>query len=259
MKRKVFLAGCIAMALSVPVARASDWVEPGGGVWAQIMDQGGARTTFTLTNLDTVPAPYTVYFYDNNGNPLVLSTTASTGTTTSLSGTIPLNGAVEFATNGPATSALVQGYAVLVTNNLIAGSAIFGLPIGTGFYESTCPLDTGTDYYFGVPFDHTVAGTVVGVALANSYGYAPLTITETAYDQSGNKLATGTITLASGTHEAFLLTDPTLGFPALAGKKGTIWFSGADSFGNPAYLNVLGVRATTSTYTSIVPIIPAGD
>jgi hypothetical protein len=47
-------------------------------------------------------------------------------------------------------------------------------------------------------------------------------------------------------------------FPALVGKKGSIFFSGADASGNPAYFNVLGVRATNTTYTSIVPIVPAG-
>jgi len=257
MPRKFFLVSCAAAVFCATSVRGSDWVLPGGGVWAQIMDQGGARTAFTLANLDTVPASYTIYFYNDSGAPLTLSTTAGSGS--SLSGTIPVNGAVQFATNGPATAALVEGYAELVTDNTIGGSAIFGLPIGAGFYESTCPLDTGTDYAFGIPFDHTVAGTVVGVALANSYGYTPLNINVTAYNDSGTQLVNKTITLASGAHEAFLLTDPTLGFPALAGQKGTIWFSGTDASGNPAYFNVLGVRATADTYTSIVPLIPAEE
>ena len=254
MMRNILLVCCAAGALSSTVARASDWTLPGGGTFAQIVDQGGARTTFTLTNLDQTPAPYTINFYKDDGTPLTLVTTA--GTASSLTGTIPVNGSAEFATNGPATSALVQGYAVLVTSNTISGSAVFGLPIGAGFYESTCPLDTGADFEFGIPFDHTVAGTVVGVALANPYLYAPLTINVTAYDQSGNKLATNPVTLASGAHTAFLLTNQ---FPALAGKRGTIWFSGSDSGGNTANFNVLGVRATTNTYTSIVPIVPDGD
>jgi hypothetical protein len=180
----VFL--CSAAIVLSSTASASDWTEPGGGVLAQIMDQGGARTTFTLVNLDAVAASYTLNFFGDNGLPLTLSTTAGAGV--SLTGTIPANGSAEFETNGSASAALVEGYAELVTTGTIAGSAVFGLPIGSGFYESTCPLDTGTDYEFGIPFDHTTPGTVVGVALADSYGYAPLTIAVTAYDPTGKQL-----------------------------------------------------------------------
>jgi hypothetical protein len=253
MRRNVISFICAAIALH-SFAHASDWTQPGGGVFAQIMDQGGARTTFTLVNLDATPAPYMLNFYKDDGTPLTLITTA--GTTSSVTGSIPVNGSVEFATSGPATSPLVQGYAVLVTTSTIAGSAVFGLPIGTGFFESTCPLDTGQDFEFGIPFNHTVAGTVVGVALANSYGYAPLNLAVTAYDQSGNQLVKTTISMAAGAHQAFLLNTQ---FAALAGKRGTVWLSGTDASGNPAYFNVLGVRATNTTYTSIVPIVPAGN
>jgi hypothetical protein len=177
-----------------------------------------------------------------------------TGAAASISGTLPVNGSTTFQTNGSATAPLVEGYGVLVTQNTIAGSLVFGLPLGGLLPESTCPLDTGTDYLFGVPFDHTTAGTVVGVALANDYGYAPLTVSVTAYDQSGAQIASGSIPILSNAHTAFLLTNQ---FPQLANKKGTIWFNGADSAGNPANFNLLGVRATTTTFTSIVPIVPA--
>jgi hypothetical protein len=253
MLRNVLVVCCAVIALN-STARASDRTESGGGVFAQIMDQGGARTTFTLVNLDATPAPYTLNFYKDDGTPLTLITTA--GTTAGMTGSIPVNGSVEFATNGSATAALVQGYAVLVTTSTIAGSAVFGLPIGTGFFESTCPLDTGQDFEFGIPFDHTVAGTVVGVGVANSYGYTPLNLTVNAYDQSGNQLVKTTMTMPANTHQAFLLTTQ---FPALAAKKGAIFFSSVDAAGNQYYFNVLGVRATTSTYTSIVPIVPAND
>ena len=255
MLRNILFVLSVSFALGISSARASDWTLSGGGTWAQIMDQGGSRTTFTLTNLDAVPAPYTLNFFDGIGNPLTLSTTA--GTSASLFGTLPVNGSVIIQTNGSAAAPLVQGYAVLVTTNTIAGTAVFGLPIGNGFFESTCPLDTGRDYKFGIPFDHTTPGTVVGVALANAYGYAPLTISVTAYDQNGVQLVNTTEQLKAYAHTACLLTDPVC-FPQLTNAKGTIWFTGADAMGNPAYFNVLGVRATASTYTSIVPIVPAG-
>jgi hypothetical protein len=45
-------------------------------VLAEIADGGGIQTTLTLVNLDSLPAPYTLTFYDDNGNPLTLSTAA---------------------------------------------------------------------------------------------------------------------------------------------------------------------------------------
>ena len=49
---------------------------PGGGVLAEIAGGGGIQTTITLVNLESLPAPYTLTFYDDNGNPLTLGTTA---------------------------------------------------------------------------------------------------------------------------------------------------------------------------------------
>jgi hypothetical protein len=82
-----------------------------------------------------------------------------------------------------------------------------------------------------------------------------LIITVAAYDENGTPLGTTSISMPANTHKAFLLTSQ---FPALQNAKGIIWFSAVTGTGNPAYFNVLGVRATTSTYTSIVPIVPAG-
>lgn len=253
MLRRISLTLCAAIVLGCTTARASDSIFAGGGTFAQIMDQGGARTTFTLINLDTVAAPYTLSFYGDDGNPIALTTTAGTGV--SLFGTLPVNGSIIIQTNGPAAAPLLQGYAKLLTGFIIGGSAVFGLPIGNGFFESTCSLDTGRDHKFGIPFDHTTPGTVVGVALTNDFGIAPLYITVTAYDENGVQIATPPLPpMDANTHQAFLLTNQ---FPALKNAKGTIWFTGADSNGNSVNFKALGVRATTSTYTSIVPIVLA--
>ena len=37
---------------------------------AEIADGGGTQTTITLVNLDSLPAPYTLTFYNDNGNRL---------------------------------------------------------------------------------------------------------------------------------------------------------------------------------------------
>ncbi len=243
MSPRLLLSVSAIVSLLPARAAASDWVIPGGGFFAQLVDGAGSRSTITLINLDTVSAPYTLSFFDDNGNPLSLSTTAGSGT--SLSGTLPLNGSVTIQTNG--TSATnVQGYARLQTSNLIAGSLVFGLAL-TPFAEASCPLDTGSDDYFGIPFDHLTS--TEGIAIANSRGTSSLTITVTFYDQTGTNFDTETIQLAPLAHTAFMLP---VRFPKSAGKKGYVIFSAS------SYFNVLGLRATGSTFTSITPVIPQG-
>lgn len=116
-------------------ARASDLVYPGGGALAEIVDGGGFQTTITLVNLDSLPAPYTLKFYDDNGNPLTLSTTAGSPST-QLTGTLSSGGSTVIKTNGGASTS-TGGWALLQTtfsqdsaglyHNTVGGSAIIGL------------------------------------------------------------------------------------------------------------------------------------
>ena len=229
------------------LTRASDWVQPGGGTFAQVADGGGARTTITLVNLDGVPAPYILNFFDESGNPMTLSTTS--GQANSLTGTLPVNGSTIIQTSGAGTTQLV-GYGVLVTQNTIAGSLVFGLQLGV-FTEASCPLDTGQDNFFGLPFDQTTS--TEGIAIANGHGNGPVTVTVTFYDQTGTKIPTATTTILLGgtnpQHQSFLL--PTR-FPEANGKKGFVVFQGSSNF------NLLGLRATNTTLTSVTPIVPLG-
>jgi hypothetical protein len=192
-----------------------------------------------------VPAPYTLFFYDDNGNPLILSTTQGTPAAI-LSGTLDPMGSVTIKSNGNAPATL-QGWALLVTENTIAGSAVFGIPVGGIYAEASCPLDTGSNAQFGLPFDGTTA--VTGVAIANSWLSAPLAVGVTVYDAHGNQLLTDTITLPSNGHTSFLLTTR---YPQLATQQGFVVFSGS------YYMNVLGLRATGTTFTSVTPIVASG-
>jgi hypothetical protein len=233
-----------AFLFAVP-APASDTVYAGGGALAQIVDGGGTRTTITLINLDQTSAPYTLFFYDDNGNALALSTTAGAPSSI-LAGTLAPLASVIIKTNGNSASTL-QGWALLVTENTIAGSAVFGIPVGGQYAEASCPLDTGSNTQFGLPFDSTTA--VTGVAIANSWLSAPLAVGVTVYDLTGKPLLTDTITLPSNGHTSFLLTTR---YPQLANQQGFVVFSGS------YYMNVLGLRATATTFTSVTPIIANG-
>ncbi|HEV2200796.1 MAG TPA: hypothetical protein VGR73_13330 [Bryobacteraceae bacterium] len=255
------LTAAAAVLASAP-ARASDIVYSGGGTLAQIVDGGGTNTIFTILNMDSVTAAYTLNFYDDNGNPLTLSTTAGAAGT-SVSGALPSGGSAIIQTSG-AGSAVLQGYAVLATTNQLAGSAVFGIPLATGtFAQASCPLDTGFDYIFAIPFDQTSDQTAAktGVALVNSFGDAPyqtnggdtVTLAATFYDQNGTTVALPSITLPLGQHTAFLLDQH---YPQIAGQKGAVVFQGTDTKGSSYAFKVLGIRATGSTYTSITPIVP---
>ncbi len=251
--------GVVAALLIAAPAFASDEVYPGGGTLAQIVDGGGTYSIITLINLDTVAANYNLYFYADNGSALTLTTTA--GTASVLSGQLPVGGSTIIRTNGGA-STIAQGYAVLVTNNTVAGSAVFGLPLASSpLAEASCPLDTGFDYIIGIPFDSTTAA--VGLALANSIGDGlyqedgPQTanLAIAFYDQSGNNFYSTTYTLPYGQHTAFMLNNQ---FPQVSGMTGTMVIVSRDPTGNPYAVKTLGLRANNAgtTFTSITPLVP---
>lgn len=253
----------IAALFSLPMY-ASDIVYPGGGAFTQIEDGGGTQTTFTIVNLDSVAASYTLYFFDDNGNPLTVSTTAGTGS--NLPGTLPVRGSITIQTNGGGATALT-GWALLLsgtntaTNSQfqIGGTAVFGQPLpGISRVEASVPLDTGADTTWVIPFDNTNA-TLGGVAIANSWQKTPITVNVTAYDQNGTSLfaAPKPIQLNGNGHTSFLLTN----YTELANQKGVVIFTGVPSDQNNAqgWINVLGLRATPTTLTSIIPLVPCNS
>lgn len=245
-------------------ANASDVVYAGGGTMAQIVDGGGVVTTINLVNLDAVAASYTLNFYDDNGNPLNLSTTAGSGT--SLSGQLPIGGSIVIRTNGGGPN--TQGYAVLVTNNIMAGSAIFGLPLSNlpVIAEASCPMDTGLDSIVAVPFDQTTA--VTGIAIANSFGDAAFqtggigvaNIAVAIYDQTGATILTDTIQMNPGTHTAFLLASR---YQQTSGKQGVMVLTATDNSPshNPYVIKTIALRVNLAgtAFTSIIPIVPCNS
>jgi hypothetical protein len=280
----LFLAAVAACSGS---ALAADIVNQGGGTLAQIVDGGGTSTIITLVNLQSsstfAPAsvPYTLYFYDNNGNPLSLNTTA--GNSTAISGTLPPGGTQIIQTNGGGSTVL-EGYAVLSTapfarasngavlslGSQIAGSAVFSIPLpGVATAQASGPLDTGENYIIVLPFDETGGSTSAqtGVAIVNSpfdAPYEPSGISETAlvnvtfFDQNGNAIPTpagvvNTKILAPGAHTSFMLDQS---FPQVIGQKGTAVFTALNPAGKNYIVKVLGLRATPTTFTSITPVIP---
>lgn len=252
----------IAAFVVLPVY-ASDIVYAGGGAFTQIADGNGTHTTITLVNLDSVPATYTLNFYDDNGVALPLSTTASQTPSSQLTGTLAVGGSTIIQTNGTTS---VTGWGLLLTGKnqatgssfTIGGTVVFGLALpGNPLVEASVPLDTGADTTWVIPFDHT--SSAAGVAVANSWQSTPITVNVTAYDQNGTPLfaAPKTIQLKGGGHTSFMLTN----YTELNMQKGIVVFTGVPSDQNNAsgWINVLGLRATPTTLTSIIPLVPCNS
>lgn len=64
------------ISLALLIVSGSRIGSPGGGVLAEIAGGGEIQTAITLVNLDSLLAPYTLTFDDDNGDPLTVSTTA---------------------------------------------------------------------------------------------------------------------------------------------------------------------------------------
>jgi len=237
----------LLIVLAIPAA-ATDIVNPGGGVLAHIVGGGPWTTDITLVNLTSISAAYEVHFYGDDGQPMTLATTQ--GTNSVLTGNLPSGGSIIIETNGPTDAPYQQGWAQVVTagNVYIAGSAVFRLSLpDTPVYEASLPLDTDAHYLYGLPFIHVDAST--GFALVNSYAGTTINVTLTFYDESGTQFFTDSFQMLAGTHQAFMLPDK---YPQVAGKTGLVIVS-ADY-----YMNVLGLRAKGSGFTTITPLVVQG-
>jgi hypothetical protein len=209
-------------------------------------------TTILLVNADTHTASYQLSFHkEQDGSPLVLPL-LSYGSRSSVTGTIAPGQLAVIQTDGSG-SALVEGWAELVTSDAIGGTGIFTDLGATGSrQEAAVPLNSAGGTQLFLPFDET-SGNVVsatGIALANP-GTSQANVTVTFIDDSGKTIPTATnqITLNPGAHKAFVLTWLPY-FPEVNGKRGAVQFkSNLPIYG-------LGIRFNGTAFTSIGAIVP---
>ena len=100
-------------------------------VITQLVDGDGWQTWMTLSNLDSTPAQFIVFFFKEDGSPLPLSTNeAITGNGSFTFGVLPANGSITIKT--PGTSAtLTQGWAKMQT--------VFNVPGAVSLREPPSP------------------------------------------------------------------------------------------------------------------------
>ncbi len=215
-------------------------------VLPQVADGSGWSTRIMLVNLDTVAAPYTLYFYDDDGAPWSLALKGSaSGPASSLSGMIPVGGSV-FLETAAAGSKLGQGWAYLSTQKWISGMAVFKAAwLPTNDAEAVVPLTSEVDVDFFMPFDNR-DGYVTSIALVNPSPTTTANVTAQFRNPDGTVISEQIIPLGPRKHKAFETTNE---FPVTQGKHGVIEFKVA---GGQAAASALGLLfSPRNTFTSI--------
>ena len=175
---------------------------------------------------------------------LLFPQTGATQTATSVTQTLAPGSTLLIETNGGSSS--VTCSARLTTTGQVSAFAIFQI-LSTG-QEAVVPLETRASKSFVLAYDNT-NGLATGLALANLSAQAAA-VPVLVRDDMGATVAHGQIQLAGNGHTQFMLADTVQGFPATAGKRGTIEF-GTPSGGR---ISALGIRAVTAT--NVITTIP---
>jgi len=222
------------------------------GSMAQVASGGSWTTTITLVNSGPAAADLQLNFYDDNGAPLTLPLTfpqtpsATPVVAATLSRTLGAGSGLVVVITGPASQAVQEGWAQLLTDGSVSGFADFACTASGGVQEAVAPLQGAIAGSWVLWFDNT-AGYATGVALANVSSQTAA-VPVIVRDDTGAVLAAGPITLAALAHGSFMVTTQ---YPQTAQKRGSIEFQ------TPAggQIGVLGLRSSESGALTTVPPI----
>ena len=220
------------------------------GSMAHLAAEENWTTTFTLVNKGAASSQAQISFFgdasDPTGNgPLTLALTFPQSpppsgplTTASYNQNVPANASLVITTAGPQTPPVLVGSAQLSATGPVDGFAIFHQNVTT--QEAVVPLETRNANSYLLAYDNS-NGLVLGVALENVSVQAAI-IGVVIRDDTGAVISTPgtTISLGGNGHTSFVLSDPVLGLPVTANKRGTIEF---DPPGG-GQISVLGLRFT---------------
>jgi hypothetical protein len=239
------------------------------GSFAHFAYGAGYQTSFTLVNLSTTDsANVNLFFYNSDGTSLQADV-QGVGPITPYNFTIPAGGSKTVVLAGdPAAAKDVEGWAQLAVPGgypTVRGQGSFkrhfpGLPD----FEAVVPLTSDSSACIlsfplqtpGVliPFDNT-NGYLTALAFANT-GSSTQTLQLEYDDESYQKIATSTLTLAPSTHVAFVTYVAGAGSdPAVAGKKGVLRIQDTTLQATAQDFAVLGLLFNpTGPFTAILPI-----
>lgn len=237
------LALCLALLGVQAFAGEVIYGAPPAGVIPHVVDGDGWKTIFTLANLESAPASFTLRFYADNGTPIVFPTTA--GTSSTITGTLAAGGSTTIETSGTAVP-LTQGWASFDAPGIIGGTAIFRRIVsGQPNFESSEAFDFDTRSHYAMPFDH-LNGAATGFAIVNQTAATSGVISLVFRDEAGAQLLTDSFTLGGLGHNAFTLTQK---YPQLIGKRGTFEVSTSG-----VYINLLAMHFLNGSFTAITPL-----
>jgi hypothetical protein len=218
------------------------------GSMAHVAAEENWTTTFTLVNKGASSTTARLSLFgdavDPSGNgPLTLPLAfpqqplaADPLLAASFDQTLAANASLIVTSAGSQTPPVLVGSAQLSATGAVDGFAIFHQIVTT--QEAVVPMETRNANSYLLAFDNT-NGLVLGVAVENLSAQNAI-IPVVIRDDTGAVIGTpgASISLGGNGHMSFVLSDPTLGFPITANKRGTI------EFDTPAggQISVLGIR-----------------
>ena len=255
--------GVLVSALALPAIGDSDNTERDSRpILVSIVDVVGAHfadgqdwtTEFVVVNLSGTRQSADLRFLNSSGESQAVDIKGR-GRSSSWKISLPPHGSVRMETLGTSRS-LTQGSVLLEPEdpleNAIGVTAIFrrSLP-GIPNYEASVPFEGLFARKAHLPFDHR-NGYRSGVAIVNSSPYESMTLAMECFNEDGNLIALGELTLGPLNHTAFSLTDQ---LPALAGQSGVMVVQVKHTHDSDSGFQLLGLRFSPSgPFSTISPM-----
>ncbi|MBZ5677716.1 MAG: hypothetical protein LAP61_26015 [Acidobacteriia bacterium] len=228
------------------------------GSLGQVASEGTWDFSLIGINLGASAATARFSFTGDNGGPLMLPLTfpqlapaAGPELASTLDRTLSPNAQVVMESTGPDNLAPLVGSGQLLSNGNVSGFGIFSNPKQR--WNAVVPLETRNASKYILAFDNTTSLTT-GVAVASLATQAQ-NVTAIVKDDAGAPIGNpATISLSALGHTSFMLNNPPAGFPATAGKRGTIEFDTPPG----GQLSVLGLRANGPALTTLPVLANVG-
>lgn len=218
-----------ARSFKTKLDRATVDVWPGGGVFPQLVDSSGWKTSIFITNMDTAPVNMAIFFLNDRGDPMSLPVGGRQ--VAAIATSLQPDRSYLIETDG--VGDLKQGYAVLMgcdrpcsdasslpVNTVKLGAiSVFRQRVpGRPDNEAVVPLEQ-PESHVHIAFDSR-AGLVTGIAVLN---LAAESVALTIRDQNGLVLVTDYLTVPKFEKTVFALETK---YPAVVGKFGIVEIRG---------------------------------
>jgi hypothetical protein len=200
-----------------------------------VADGGGVSTTLTILNPHPTATNASIAFFSDNGTSLTMPVGASTAAWQNL--VLPANGATVVVTSGTSNPSK-QGFAILQSGDPAKKLAIMA-QVGVDEVAPSATLAPP----FGIPFNAT-SGATTTAYLYNPAASGSLTLSLAIYDNTGEVLGSGQITIPAGQQGAIPMSKSAAAF---GGTQGTLVVGGSGS------VLAMGLRVGTDGRIEMVP------